>query len=96
MDADEIEGAQAANAEAQSTLAAYNEKIAGAESEAAALIAEAKNDASAAKDRKAVSPVIQHGEMVLGIPIRWFLWPNMMMLCSSTHPALLAIQKARL
>jgi F-type H+-transporting ATPase subunit b len=49
--ADEIEGAQAANAEAQSTLAAYNEKMAGAESEAAALIAEAKSDAAEAKDR---------------------------------------------
>ena len=49
--AEEIEGAKAANAEAQSTLASYNEKIAGAESEAAELIAEAKNDAIVAKDK---------------------------------------------
>ena len=49
--ADEIEGAKAANAEAQTNLASYSEKIAGAEAEAAALIAEAKNDALAAKDK---------------------------------------------
>ena len=43
--ADDIEGARAANEKAQAQLAAYDAKIAGAESEAAALIAEAKNDA---------------------------------------------------
>ena len=49
--ADDIEGARTANEKAQAQLAAYDAKIAGAESEAAALIAEAKNDALAAKDK---------------------------------------------
>lgn len=49
--ADDIEGARLANEKAQSQLQAYEAKIAGAESEAAALIAEAKNDALAAKDK---------------------------------------------
>ena len=49
--ADDIEGARAANEKAQAQLAAYDAKIAGAESEVAALIAEAKNDALAAKDK---------------------------------------------
>ena len=49
--ADDIEGARTANEKAQAQLAEYEAKIAGAESEAAALIAEAKNDALAAKDK---------------------------------------------
>jgi len=49
--ADDIEGARAANEKAQAQLAAYEAKIAGAESEAAALIAEAKTDALTAKDK---------------------------------------------
>jgi F-type H+-transporting ATPase subunit b len=49
--ADDIEGARLANEKAQSQLEAYEAQIAGAQSEAAALIAEAKNDALAAKDK---------------------------------------------
>lgn len=49
--ADDIEGARVAHEQAQSQLKAYEEKIAGAQDEAAALIAEAKNDALAAKER---------------------------------------------
>ncbi len=49
--ADDIEGARSANEKAQAQLEAYEAKIAGADSEAAALIAEAKNDALAAKDK---------------------------------------------
>ena len=48
---DDIEGARAAKERAQTQLAEYEAKIAGAESEAAALIAEAKEDALAAKDK---------------------------------------------
>ncbi|MEL7497945.1 MAG: F0F1 ATP synthase subunit B [Planctomycetota bacterium] len=49
--ADDIEGAKAANEQAQAQLKAYESKLAGAQDEAAALIAEAKNDALAAKER---------------------------------------------
>ena len=48
---DDIENARAANEEAQAQLAAYQAKISGAGDEAAALIAEAKNDAIAAKEK---------------------------------------------
>ena len=48
---DDIEGARQANEQAQAQLKAYEEKMAGAHAEAAALIAEAKNDALAAKER---------------------------------------------
>ena len=48
---DDIEGARAAKERATAQLAEYEAKIAGAESEAAALIAEAKNDALTAKDK---------------------------------------------
>ena len=49
--ADDIEAARAAKERAQTQLADYEAKIAGAESEAAALIAEAKADAITAKDK---------------------------------------------
>ena len=49
--AEDIEGAKAAHEQAQAQLKAYEAKIAGAQDEAAALIAEAKNDAVAAKER---------------------------------------------
>ena len=49
--ADDIEGARLAHEQAQAKLQSYEEQIAGAKDEAAALIAEAKTDASAAKDR---------------------------------------------
>ena len=49
--ADDIDGARQANEQAQAQLKAYEEKLAGAEAEAAALIAEAKNDALATKER---------------------------------------------
>ena len=48
---DDIEEARAAKERAQTQLAEYEAKLAGAESEAAALIAEAKDDALAAKDK---------------------------------------------
>ncbi len=48
---DDIENARTANEEAQAQLAAYQAKISGASDEAAALIAEAKNDAIAAKEK---------------------------------------------
>ncbi len=49
--ADDIEGARAANEQAQAQLKAYEDKLAGAHDEAAAMIAEAKTDAQAVKDR---------------------------------------------
>lgn len=49
--ADNIDGARKANEQAQAQLKAYEEKLANAEAEAAALIAEAKNDALANKER---------------------------------------------
>lgn len=49
--ADEIENARLANEQAQAQLASYEEKIAAAHEEAAAVIAEAKNDAIAAKEK---------------------------------------------
>ena len=49
--ADDIEGAKNAHEQAQAQLKAYEEKMAGAQDEAAALVAEAKNDALAAKER---------------------------------------------
>ena len=49
--AEDIEGAKTAHEQAQAQLRAYEAKIAGAQDEAAALIAEAKNDAVAAKER---------------------------------------------
>ena len=48
---DDMENAQLANEEAQSQLAAYQEKISGANDEAAAVIADAKNDAITAKEK---------------------------------------------
>lgn len=47
----DIEGARQAREQAEAQLKAYEAKIAGAQDEAAALIAEAKNDALAAKER---------------------------------------------
>lgn len=49
--ADEIDGAKKSNEQAQSQLRAYESKLAGAGAEAAAIIAEAKKDALAAKER---------------------------------------------
>lgn len=49
--ADNIESAARAQEEAQSSLKAYEEKMAGAHDEAAALIAEARNSAAAAKEK---------------------------------------------
>ena len=49
--ADNIESAARAQEEAQSSLAAYQAKMAGAHDEAAALIAEARNDAAATKEK---------------------------------------------
>ena len=49
--ADEIESARLANEEARSQLSAYEAKMAGADEEAAKLIAEAKSDAIAAKEK---------------------------------------------
>ena len=82
--ADDIEGARTANEKAQAQLAAYDAKIAGAESEAAALIAEAKNDALAAKDKSWQMP---HKKLNAQKIVRWLIlklpkmppfvtWPN--------------------
>lgn len=49
--ADDIENARLANENAQAQLAAYEQQIAGAADEAAALIAEAKHDALGAKEK---------------------------------------------
>lgn len=49
--ADDIEDARLANENAQAQLATYEAKIAGAGDEAAALIAQAKHDALAAKEK---------------------------------------------
>ncbi|MFK7769998.1 MAG: ATP synthase F0 subunit B, partial [Mariniblastus sp.] len=49
--ADNIESASVAKAQAEDHLKAYEAKLAGANDEAAALIAEAKNDAIAAKEK---------------------------------------------
>ncbi len=49
--ADEIQNARIANEQAQAKLASYEEKIASVKDEAAAVIAEAKVDATAAKER---------------------------------------------
>ena len=49
--ADDIENARLANEQAQTQLVAYQEKMAAAADEAAAVIAEAKSDAVAAKDK---------------------------------------------
>ena len=49
--AKDIDDAAAANEQAQAKLASYDAKIAGAQDEAAAIIAEAKNDAIAAKEK---------------------------------------------
>ena len=49
--ADDIESAARAKDEAESSLKAYEEKIAGANDEAAALIAEARSDAAAVKEK---------------------------------------------
>ncbi len=49
--ADHIEGAQRANDQAQLQLRQYEEKLASAGNEAAAIIAEARKDAQAAKDK---------------------------------------------
>jgi len=49
--ADNIDSAQSANEKAQAQLKAYDEKLAGASSEAAALMAEARADATAAKEK---------------------------------------------
>jgi F-type H+-transporting ATPase subunit b len=49
--ADDIENARLANEQAQTQLSAYETKLAGAGDEAAALIAEAKNDAVTAKEK---------------------------------------------
>jgi len=46
-----IESAARAKEEAESSLKAYEGKIAGANDEAAALIAEARSDAAAAKEK---------------------------------------------
>lgn len=49
--ANSIEGAQQANEKAQAQLRQYEQKLAGAGAEAAAIIAEAKKDAMTAKER---------------------------------------------
>lgn len=49
--AEDIDGAKAANELAQAKLREYDAKLAGASTEAAAIIAEAKKDAMAAKER---------------------------------------------
>ena len=49
--ADDIESARLANEQAQTQLAAYESQLAGANDEAAAVIAEARNDAVAAKEK---------------------------------------------
>ena len=49
--ADDIESAARAKDEAESSLKAYEEKIANANDEAAALIAEARSDAAAVKEK---------------------------------------------
>lgn len=49
--ADNIDSAESANEKAQAQLKAYDEKLAGASSEAAALIAEARADATVAKEK---------------------------------------------
>lgn len=49
--ADMIDGAKLANDQAKVQLKTYEDKLAGASAEAAALIAEAKNDALAAKEK---------------------------------------------
>ena len=49
--ADEIESARLANEQAQAQLTAYEEKLAAAQDEAAAVIAEAKKDALLAKEK---------------------------------------------
>jgi F-type H+-transporting ATPase subunit b len=49
--ADSIDSARLANEQAQSQLAGYEAKLAGADAEAAAIIAEARKDAVAAKEK---------------------------------------------
>jgi F-type H+-transporting ATPase subunit b len=51
MIADDIDGAKSAHEAAQAKLREYDAKLAGASAEAAAIIAEAKKDAIAAKER---------------------------------------------
>ena len=49
--ADDIENARVANEQAQESLKTYQEKLSGVEGEASAIIAEAKQDALAAKEK---------------------------------------------
>ena len=49
--ADDIENARVANEQAQESLKSYQDKLAGVEDEASAIIAEAKQDALAAKEK---------------------------------------------
>lgn len=49
--ADDIENARVANEQAQENLKTYQEKLAGVDGEASAIIAEAKQDALAAKEK---------------------------------------------
>jgi len=49
--ADDIENARVANEEAQASLKTYQDKLAGVDGEASAIIAEAKQDALAAKEK---------------------------------------------